>query len=240
MKQAILYLVKFYDDEEHADQLIKGRLFFRRLSCFKKMEETKDDGRADRHEATAVWLQPDRVSIQFKDYPHLNISPENLAGPVSISFDHHSHLHIFWTSAMHTGEFEFIDGLIEFYEEDRDKLTKQLELDSSKLGKFAVVIKAGEFIRRVKSAIEGKGYTFNSGLVDYYDPTSRHGEFPLNEVPFWKMKKFSHQKEYRIAVDTHTTGEDPRFIEINDISDISAKMDAANVNGLFKIVTKQD
>ena len=59
-------------------------------------------------------------------------------------------------TAMHTGEFECVNGLIDYSECDADKIKKQLEIDEDCLsfGQFAVVVKAGEFVLRAKNAIE--------------------------------------------------------------------------------------
>jgi hypothetical protein len=238
MKDTILFLVKFFraGKDQYVDQFIKGKLFMNRLSYFRSIERAKE--RADRHEATAMWWQPNNLSIQFKDHPELNIGPQDLGAPVSMTFDYHSDLHIFCMSAMRTGEFEFVDGQFDCRtDDDARKLKQQLEFSEQclKLGDVAVVVNAGEFMLRVKHAIDKKGYKFAATLVEYYDPAKFHGKFRFDEIPFRKRAEFSHEKEYRIVVDSNTKGQDALEIEIGDISDISAKMAAANLNNEFRI-----
>jgi hypothetical protein len=138
---------------------------------------------------------------------------------------------------MHTGEFEFVDGKIEYSEADADKLRRQLEFseDCLKLGEVAVLVVAGEFMLRVKRAIDRIGYKFAATLVEYYDPKTFHGAFRQDKIPFRKRLEFSHQREYRIAVDSRTKGQDALEIEVGDISDISATMNAANLNKAFSL-----
>jgi hypothetical protein len=139
---------------------------------------------------------------------------------------------------MHTGEFDFKDGTFDCpTDEDARKLKKQHEFTDEclKLGDIAVVVNAGEFMLRVKRAIDKRGYKFAASLVEYYDPTTFHGKFRFDQIPFRKRTEFSDQKEYRIVVDTNTKGQDALEIEIGDIGDISAKMVAANLNNEFRV-----
>jgi hypothetical protein len=224
-----------FEKAEYADNFINGLLYLNRLSYFQRLEQAKDDGRPDENEALAAWLQ--KASIQFKDHPELNITSENLATPISISFNHHSNLHVFCMTAMHTGSFECVNGLVDYTEAGADKLKKQLELhkDCLGFGQFAVVVNAREFFIRAKAAIESKGYVFNAGLVDYFDPETFDGRFAWDKIPFTKAQKFSYQKEYRITIDTKTNGNDPMTIEIGDICDCAAKLRTDEVNSSFKL-----
>jgi hypothetical protein len=238
MKDMIPFLVRFFKAgrDAHVDQFIKGKLFMNRLAYFLDIERASD--RTDRYEATAMWWQPSNLSIEFIDHPELNIGPQDLGGPVSMAFDYHRDLHIFCMSAMHAGEFDFIDGAFDCAtDEDVRRLKKQLEFsdDCLALGDVAVVVNASEFMLRVKRAIEKRGYKFKATLVEYYDPKTYHGKFGFYDIPFRKRIEFSFQKEYRIVVDSGTKGDEPLEIELGDISDISGKMPAANLNNEFAI-----
>lgn len=241
MKETILFLVKFFEKEEYADQFMLGRLRLNRFRYYKRLEETCGHGRGDYAEAPAAWWQKDNFSIEFHDHPELNIRPENLAGPVLFSFESYDDLNIFCTTAIHTGEFDCENGLISLAEGEEVKLREQLELDArcSKLGPFAVVMRAGDFVLRAKNTIEALGYTYNSTLVHYFDSVIFHGQFSLREMPFWKRNIFSYQNEYRICVDTHTKGENAVVIDIGDIGDLAAKMPAADVNAAFQVLSRR-
>jgi hypothetical protein len=243
MKETILHLVRFFDKEEYADQFIEGRLRLNRLRYYKQLEAAPGDGRGDYAEAPAAWWQKTNFHIEFHDHPELNIHPENLAGPALFSFETFDNLSVLCMTAIHTGEFDLDckSGLISVAAGDKEKLREQLSIDSCcfKMGSFAVMIQAAEFVLRAKKAIEGLGYTYNSTLVNYFDPESRHGAFPLLEMPFWKRNIFSYQREYRICVDTHTKGNDEIWIDIGDINDIAAKMPAEKVNTAYKVEFKE-
>lgn len=236
MKGTVLFLVKFFkaDKAEHADAFIAGKLFMNRLSYFRDIERAGE--RADRHEATAMWLQPHHLSITFENHPQLNIGPQDLASPISVTFDSHDDLHIFCMSAMQT-DFEFVDGKFDLPEDDVRKLKDQLEFSDRclSLGDIAVVVRVDEFINRFKRAVNKRGLRFATGLVEYYDPETFHGKFTVEEVPFRKRLEFSHEREFRIVIDSRTTGRDALEVEIGDISDISARMPSASLNKQFEV-----
>jgi hypothetical protein len=232
MRNVIPFFVKFFkaNNRAHAEQFVEGKLFMKRLSYFQDLE--RDPGRADRYEATAIWWQPNHLSIQFKDHPELNVSPADLAGPVSVAFDHHRDLHIFCMSAVEAIEFEPSDNPTD---EDVRKLKEQLKFSDEclKLGEIAVIVKTREFLDRLKRALDKTGYKCEARLVEYYDPATFHGQFPFHEIPFRKRAEFSYEKEYRIAVHTNTKGQDPLEIEIGNIGDISATVASATLNDGF-------
>jgi hypothetical protein len=235
MKPTILFLVRMFQEEQHAIDFLNGRLYLNRLSYFKDLKDSKNDGRPDEREAIAAWLHG--ASITFQDHPELDIKPEHLAAPVSISFDYYNHVHVFCMTAIHTGEFDCTDGLISYAEADAPKLRQQLEIDRrcQAFGDFAVVVRAGDFVLRAKRAIESQGYGYNSTLVTYFDPRSFNGQFAWRDIPFRKVDEFSYQNEYRIVVDTRTAGEEPLLIDIGEIKDIAARMPTAEVNASFQV-----
>ena len=57
----LICLVKFFDQEEHADQFRRGKLYLNRLSYFMGIETDETDLRADPYEAVTTWQQPGRV-----------------------------------------------------------------------------------------------------------------------------------------------------------------------------------
>ena len=239
MKETILHLVRFFDREEYADQFMQGRLRLNRLRYYKRLEATCGDGRGDYAEAPAAWWQKTNLFIDFHDHPELNIRPENLAGPVLFSFETFDNLSILCMTAIHTGDFDLDrqSGQISVFEGDEEKLRKQLRIDSRcfSFWSFAVMVRAAEFVLRAKKTIQDFGYTYNSTLVDYFDPDIEHGTFPLSRMPFRKRNVFSYQNEYRICVDTHTKGDDVIWIDIGELSDIAAKMRAEDVNTAYKV-----
>ncbi|MDR3472575.1 MAG: hypothetical protein P4M09_12930 [Devosia sp.] len=236
MEKTILWLVKFFDKEEYADEFLRGRLLMRRMSYFQKLEDVSGDGRADRHEGVATLLQPSGVHIEFRDHPELNIHPENLASPVLMRFEHHQSLYLFCTTAIHTGKFGWVDGQIEYVKGQEVEVKEQIRIheDCLRFGPFAVITKAAEFILQAKKVIEAHGI-YNSTLVEYYDPESFNGNIPWNEIPFHKPIWFANQSEYRIAVDRKIIDDSDSWpVSIGDIRQFSAKLQSSQINGLFQ------
>ena len=76
--RVIWYFVKFFTDENHSDQFVKGILYLRRLSFFKNVESECDDGRSDKTEAVSMWWQPHDIVIDLSVPAlglHTRISP---------------------------------------------------------------------------------------------------------------------------------------------------------------------
>jgi hypothetical protein len=101
--QVVEHFIKFFKDESHADQLIKGRLHLERLAYFKRVEENCNDGRADEADATSMWLQPrgifGRLSVPALKL-HTEITEADLAEPIWVGSCAYDHLHLFFLYAV--------------------------------------------------------------------------------------------------------------------------------------------
>lgn len=237
--KAVWFLVKFFAAEEHADEFLNGKVYLNRLSYFKQMEAEEADGRPDRTEAVMCWWQPNDLTITIT-VPELEqeitITKADLAGPVSMSADFHNHLHLFCTYAVYTDGFEIKDGQIDCEIEREAELLDQIHVDERcfKFGKFAVIIAFQPFIERIRSALTGMRHHALGKLVDYYDEATFHGEIAAKEIPFKKQKAFSYQREFRIAVNTETLGDDPLILEVGSLADFSVKVEASKLNELMQ------
>jgi hypothetical protein len=238
----IWYFIKFFKEEVHADQFIRGTLYLNRLSFFRSIEEDDNctDGRQDKTEALAIWLQPHDLVIEVKmpGVGEAKITKDDLAGPVSISYDHHDNFHIYCLYAVQTTGFGSIGGKLELTESEAAELQKQVAIDERcfKFWPFAVIVPADRFLSHVREPLQGTGHRVRGKLVEYYDDETFHGEITADEIPFKKQKRFSFQKEFRICVDTNTAGTDPLLIDIGEISHFSsAKMPSARVGEVFKL-----
>ena len=67
-RPTILFLVKFLRKEEHVDSLLDGKLYAKRLACFKKLEADQQSGRSDPDEGTSSWMQPGQVSLEINGW----------------------------------------------------------------------------------------------------------------------------------------------------------------------------
>jgi hypothetical protein len=93
----IWYFIKFFAEESHADQFMAGGLHLNTLAYFKEVESESSDGRMDSTEAVAMWWQPDDLvmNLTVLEIGDVEITKEDLAGPVSTSFGGHNYLHLF-------------------------------------------------------------------------------------------------------------------------------------------------
>ncbi|NYS62240.1 hypothetical protein [Vreelandella salicampi] len=83
-------------------------------------------------------------------------------------------------------------------------------------------MKASQFIERCKSAIEKLNFHGNLGLVDYFNEHEFHGNMPEGDkLGYQKRSLFSHQREYRVKIDTNRPEPSPYILEVGDLSDIA-------------------
>ena len=149
-----MFLVKFLPEEEWVKELISGKIYMNRLSCFKRLEEQQVSNRADRHEGVSGWFQPGGTHATING---MDISSD-LAGPIEIQRDWLNDLNIFCLYAAHTGDLDLKTvsiGNIEI-------LRRQLEIPveyCQRLGTHAVIVKdCPKFLDRIKSAAKSRGY----------------------------------------------------------------------------------
>lgn len=241
----IWYFIKFFEQEEYADQFINGTLYLNRLSYFREIENSSDNAtedRFDKTEALTMWWQPHDFIMELKipGVGEVTITKDDLAAPVYMSYSDIDNFHIFCMYAVHTAGFATIGGKLELAESQAAELQRQVAIDERcvKFGPFAVIIHAVPFLSQVKQKLQRNGQWFRGNLVDYYDDETFHGEISPNDpsgIPFKKQNRFAWQKEFRICVQTNTTGSDPLLIDIGNISHICAKVPSSRVGELFKL-----
>jgi hypothetical protein len=225
--QTLLYFVKFFAEETYADQFMKGGLYLNRLSYFKKLESEGDDGRPDAHEGVAMWWQPHDfvMTLSVPGIGETQITKDDLAAPVSMSFDYHNHLHVL---CLYTIVIDSIDVNTPDFDigNAEGRLRNQLKVDERcfAFGKFAVVIQAAKFRTYLKEFLEREGIICRGNIVQYYDEETFHGEIAPRDVPFRKQKKFAYQHEYRFTVHTNTQGDDPLMLNIGDIENFAQRL----------------
>ena len=187
--KTVFFLVKFFDNPDHADKFVHGQIFARKLSEFKKDEDGDESGRMDRHEGTTDWLQPGniRLTINGRDIS------DDLAGPIQIQKNWLNHLNVFCLHAAHSGDLD----LASLSNDNIESLRQELMIDDRclSLGKYAAVVtNVSEFINRMESSARAKGYRIGRGLVKYYDPATFHRSFRDVESVFWKQDQYSYQR----------------------------------------------
>ena len=231
------HYLKVLSEQDHADKFMRGELYARRLSWFKRLEG--DDGRGDEYEA-AIMLRRDNLIITLEaknevtgEVEELTIPMDDLAAPPILQLEYFNHINVCCMYAAHSGDFKQIS------EDNIQDYRRQLELPENclTLGRYAVVItNPAEFLRRVEMAARRHGYKIYRGLVRYYNPEVGTPRAPLDiGTIFTKRKRYAHQKEFRFAIDTGTTGCEPITLNIGEIDDIVMRLDTADINRQLSI-----
>lgn len=235
----IQYLIKFFKEEAYANRFMAGELYLNTLSHFREMENERDDGRPDSAEGIATWWQPDDIIVRLSapGIGETEITKKDLAAPVSTSFTYHDGVNVFCSYAVYLTGFQFTDHKIQCSENQAEEIRRQWRIDQRclKFGRFAVVTPAGPFMSKLRASLMREGRKFEHKLVRYYDETTFHGAFPVAEIPFWKQKRFSYQREFRVCVYPKLIQNLAFTINIGDISDICRKEDAARLNDLLAL-----
>ena len=224
-------LVKVFSEREHADSFLQGKLYARRLSWFKELED--DDERKDEYEGAAV-VRRDGVTITMEavnkvdgTIQEVTIGEGNLGGPIQFRLNHFDAVNIFCMFSFKREDFKQISC------DNIEGNLKQLELteDTLKLGGYAVAITSVyEFSKRVKKVACRNEYTLWEGPVEYYDPDVGVSFPPVDiRTVFNKRKKFAHQREYRFAIATGTIGNEPITLDIGKIDDIAFPLDTTDL-----------
>ena len=233
----ILFLAKFFENEEYAGDFLQGKLFLNSLRYFKKIEG--EDGRGDQNEGAIVYpLDGSIFTLRFEneetgEVSEVTITKDDLAAPIITRPYWYDHINLLCMYACHSGDFQHIS------DDNINDFRKQIEIPEEcvNLGEHAIVItNCQEFPRRVSAAAELNGYGLCTGLVTYYDPEVGTPTIRTEiETVFHKQKEYQYQSEFRIAVDAHLS--EPTFLRlsIGDISDIALRMRTSEINQKMKV-----
>ena len=225
-------MIKITDNEEHAIQLQQGTVYANRVSWFRRKEYDELDGVGQIKK-----LKETVFKIDGKD-----VTPY-LPDPITIYTDQVSNLNLFCMTAVHPGPFHDVD----ITDENHDEFMDYLKIDErcrEEFGEHAVVFMGNgitEFLKRVRQAADAKGYEILMNLVEYFDPQKQLDINPFSMEPvFYKRDLFAYQKEFRIAINTKTVGNDPLRLDIGNIEDISMRKGTTEINNKMSISFKED
>ena len=233
----LLFLAKVFEEKQHADAFLEGKLFARRLRYFKELEDAA--GRGDNDEGVTL-LASDNAILTLRsvnqesgEVESITVPSKDLTGPLEIRPEWIDYVHVYCMYAGHSGDFEVLS------EDNAEALTRQLEIPSQyqEMGKHAVIVTGvGEFLARVRNATEREGYNLGRGLVNYYDYASGtpHQDLGLGAI-FAKQSKFAWQREYRFAFDTGELGSDPITLEIGAIDDLAFYVPTSEINSMISV-----
>ena len=220
-------LVKCFTEKRHADEMRAGLLYARRLKWFRR---TEAGVRADENEG-AILYEDAEWSIRADDGEWHRL---DLVGPARRNHPSIDNLHVYCMTTLRPLED------VEDPWETIEQINRQVEESRSTFdgfGKHAVVLMNGEeFFRRVAKAVEREGIRqWRRGPVQYYDsyPVSVAIETKASfKAVFLKHRNYALEREYRLAFNTDTEGDDPLCLDIGDISDISTYWDTEMLSAM--------
>lgn len=214
---SIIYaFVKIFEEKKYADDFINGKLFMNTIRTFKEYKDKAGELRGDEYEGIVSILQPNKLKeINFGD---TIISARELATPVILQMDCVLNKNAFCLYSLNSSGYDFIT------EETFNDFKRTLSLHEScfGLGKYCVVVlNAQEFINRCHNTILKNNLIGKMGLVEYFDDREFHGHFPESHYGFHKRKMFSHQREYRVLIDSDNNNPRPYVLDIGNLSNIA-------------------
>ena len=207
-----MFLLKM-GQREHMEQFRKGLLYMNTLNYFRELDG--DSARADRFEGVTHIFQPKDIIMRLSapGFGEIAIGSEDLAAATTFSMNSESCCNVFCLHAITAP----VNGPI--FPSEHEWFG-----DSTVL-----VLNTQDFLSRVLVAAKAKNFTVKGNLVEYYDDNTYTGKLDR----FRKSKRFAHQREYRIAIES--PGTEPLALKIGDITDITSEViPFSDANNVFK------
>ena len=229
----VTLLVKFYNEKKHADKMLDGELLAGRLS---KYRDTEDQARRDRREGIILWEQA-TLTLRTGEGEPWTISPEDLADPMEMQPHLLSKLNVFCMTAF---RLDLGPGPSLTLDDQVLQQVKESLPICNKFGDHAVVIAdAEEFRRRVTRAAERENWQVCLQRVTYYDSYPLDVAFGKDgrwsfAAAFLKPRAFRLEREFRVAMNTGTVGDNPVPLDIGDIRDIGWHTEARKLVGIIQ------
>lgn len=219
MTPIIYALVRFFKQESHRDDFLRGDLYMNRLRYFKHYEEAEKCNIGDKHEGLTGWIQPDDVKMKIENNKTgETFYIDGFVKPVRLGYLHHDDYHVYCMSAL------YFDDETDYEDLDALRTEVMLKLDRGDLGDYcSVIFGVEQFFSRLDKMLfdeDQKDHNVGRGLVQYYDADTFSGTFDGDDAFLRKANSFSHQREFRIFTWNGTKGNNPRILNIGDLSDI--------------------
>ena len=226
----IFSLVKLFDNIDHAQDFVNGKLFMNTIRSFKEYKDESGELRGDEYEGITALYQPKKLGeIKVGD---ISIPASDLAAPIVMHGNHLLSHNVFCIYSLNSRGHDSVsaDTIFDF------KRTLDLHESCFGLGRHCVVIlNVTEFISRCTSAIEKDDFDGSLGLVDYFNEHEYHGNMPVEKLGYQKRSFFSHQREYRVKIDTRRAEPSPYILDVGDLSDIAVITTSKDFNEQLKI-----
>jgi hypothetical protein len=196
---------------EHMEQFRKGQLYMSTLKYFRDLES--DPARADHYEGATHIFQPNDaiINLSAPGFGDIEFNPMDLAAPTTLSVSSELCCNIFCLYAITAP----VNGTL--FPPEHGWFGDSMVL----------VLNAEEFTNRVVAGAIAQNLSGRCKRVEYFDDEAYTGKLDR----FLKSKRFAHQREYRIAIDS--PGTEPLVLDIGDITDITSEVlrfcDADNI-----------
>ena len=212
----IFAFVKLFERKEYAEDFLNGKLFMNAIRSFKEYKDENGELRGDEYEGIVALYQPHKLSeLRIND---ITIPASELAAPIVVHGQELLNHNVFCIYSLNSrGHSSFsVETISDF------KRTLELHESCFSLGNYCVaVLNASQFIERCRSAIKEKNFNGTLGLVDYFDEHEYHGRMAEDNFGFQKRSLFSHQREYRVKIQTDNQKPEPYVLDVGDLSDIA-------------------
>ena len=230
-RSRIFFLSKFFSEEHHAEQFVRGRLYANRLGYFRELES--QSVRADAYEGVSL-LRGDvslAATIDGLSTERIIVPEHELAGPSEVRMDWTEHVNLICMHAAHSAGHVEID-YSQFDEFKRQHI--EIPKDCLKFGDHAVLITDFlQFVKRVKAAVQkDENCCLVGGLIMYSDDPAI--DITGIDTVFCKHERYKSEREYRFAILTGSDVCDPLILETGDLSDIAIRCNIAEINDLIR------
>ena len=231
----VTLLVKFYNKKEYADKMLAGELCAGRLRAYR---DTEDQARRDPSEGVTLWKQA-VFTLRTSEGKSWTIPPEDLDVPVKLQPNVLGNLNVFSMTAL---RLDLGSGSsLALGDHVLQQVDESLRICREQFGDHAVIICANleEFKRRVVRAAERKNWQVCSQHVTYYDSYPLDAAFGRDgswsfAAAFLKPMRFRLEREFRVAMNTGTMGDNRVTLDIGSIRDIALYAKARELGRLIQ------
>lgn len=223
----IFSLIKF-GKKEHLEELVKGRIRLSKLDFYREPLNSKKIFFDTNESFDALW-QATQLNIQMI-HPllgkHTLSSDTGLTDFVTLRYQ--DDFRVLCLYSMHQGSNVHLDseGNIMFPERMRS------------FGDYCFVIyDLKSFNNRIKEACTELKLNCRSGLVEYIDSETFHGEVEQEKKGLYKTLEYSEEAEFRyIFFSNFQNLPDPYYLNLGDISDFTEVIHYSNLQA--KIISR--
>jgi hypothetical protein len=223
----IFSLLKF-GKKEHLEDLVKGRLRLSELNFYRDSLNSRKIFFDSNESFDALW-QADQLNIQIT---HSLLGKHTLSSETGLTdfatLRYQDNFRVLCLYSIHEGSNVHLSAESNIIFPERMK----------KFGEYCFVIYDLRcFNDRIKEACTELKLNCRSGLVEYIDSKTFHGEVSQEKKGFYKTSEYSEEAEFRYIFSSNfQTLPSPYYLNLGDISDFTEVIHYSNLNA--KIISK--